>query len=152
MGVLLQPPSLQEMILRVSLRHTLDLLRTWRMPCCWIHHYLIQSRRSGGNRRRSLQVSPLCPFVQVRIFSVCSAFYPKFFSIGPQNQEDPVGKIGAAACGGVTCGGGRGILLLQEMHKRIKLARENMSLVQKLLAVSNRVIEYVIFVDRVVRY
>ena len=44
------------------------------------------------------------------------------------------------------------LLLLQEMHKRIKLARENMSLVQKLLAVSNRVIEYIIFVDRVVRY
>ena len=44
------------------------------------------------------------------------------------------------------------LLLLQEMHKRIKLARENMSLVQKLLAVSNHVIEYLIFVDRVVKY
>ena len=36
--------------------------------------------------------------------------------------------------------------------ERIRLAQGNMDFVQKLLAVSNHVIEYLIFVDRVVKY
>ena len=36
--------------------------------------------------------------------------------------------------------------------ERIKLAQENMNLVQKLQAVSNHLVEYLLLVDRVVRY
>ena len=36
--------------------------------------------------------------------------------------------------------------------EKIRLAQGNMDFVQKLLAVSNHVIEYLIFVDRVVKY
>jgi len=82
-------------------------------------------------------------------------FYSKNFSLGPQNQEDPMGKVvgtpdvkaslvvGATAS--VTPSGGAPPLVT-----RIKLALENMDLVQKLLAVSNRLIEYLIFANRVV--
>ena len=40
----------------------------------------------------------------------------------------------------------------QSLVERIKLAQENKNLVQKLLAVSSHLVEYLIFVDRVVRY
>ena len=40
----------------------------------------------------------------------------------------------------------------QSLVERIKLAQENKNLVQKLLAVSNLLIEYLILLDRVVRY
>ena len=75
------------------------------------------------------------------------AFYSKNFSLGPQNQEDPAGKAAAAphveaplvvgASTSIAPSGGAPPLV-----ERIKLAQENMGLVQKLLAVSNRLIEY----------
>ena len=96
--------------------------------------------------------------------SIRSAFYSKNFSLGPQNQEDPVGKIAGkthveaslvvGASTSIAPSGGAPPLM-----DRIKLAQENMDLVQvrvtecqKLLAVSNRIIEYLILVDRVVSH
>ena len=74
-------------------------------------------------------------------------FYLKNFSLGPQNQEHPAGKAAAAphveaplvvgASTSIAPSGGAPPLV-----ERIKLAQENMDLVQKLLAVSNRLIEY----------
>ena len=91
-------------------------------------------------------------------------FYSKDFSLGPHHQEDPVREVAATplveaslvvgASTSIAPSGGAPPLV-----DRIKLAQENMDLVQvrvtecqKLLAVSNRIIEYLILVDRVVKY
>ena len=91
-------------------------------------------------------------------------FYLKNFSLGPQNQEDHVGKVAdtphveaslvVGASTSIAPSGGA-----PPPMDIIKLAQENMDLLQvhvtecqKLLAVSNRVIEYLILVDRVISH
>ena len=91
-------------------------------------------------------------------------FYPKDFSLGPHHQEDHVREVAATphveaslVVGASTCAVPSGSS--PPPVDRIKLAQENMDLgqvrateCQKLLAVSNRVIEYLILVDRVISH
>ena len=91
-------------------------------------------------------------------------FYSKKFSLGPQNQEDHVGKVAdtphveaslvVGASTSIAPSGGA-----PPPMDIIKLAQENMDLLQvhvtecqKLLVVSNCLIEYLILVNRVLKY
>ena len=92
------------------------------------------------------------------------SFYSRNFSIGPQKQEDHVRKVAATphveaslVVGASTCAVPS--RCSPPPVDRIKLAQENMDLgqvrateCQKLLAVSNRMIEYLILVDRVISH
>ena len=100
-------------------------------------------------------MSPLYPFFQIWIFFIFLAFYMKNFPLGPQNQEDPAGKVAAAphveaslVVGASTSTAPSGSA--PSLVERVKLAQENMGLLQKLLAVSNCLIEYLNFANRVV--
>ena len=92
------------------------------------------------------------------------SFYSRNFSIGPQKQEDHVRKVAATPHveASLVVGASTSAVPLGSApppQNRIELAKENMDLVQvrmtecqKLLAVSNRMIEYLILVDRVVSH
>ena len=91
-------------------------------------------------------------------------FYSKDFPLGPHHQEDPVREVAATPHVEASLVVGVSTSAVPSASApppvdRIKLAQENMDLVQvrvtecqKLLAVSNRIIEYLILVDRVVKY
>ena len=104
------------------------------------------------------------PSLILDILPFAQPFYSKNFLLGPQNQKDPIGIVAgtphveASLVVGVntsiTPSGGA-----PPRVDRIKLARENMGLVQvcmtecqKLLVASYLLIEYLILVDQVVRY
>ena len=77
------------------------------------------------------------------------------FFLGPLNQEDPVGKTGEMprAEAALVVGTNTSVAPLESalpQVDRIKLAQEHDGIVQKLLMVSIRWLEY--FINRVVRY
>ena len=102
-----------------------------------------------------LHVSLLYLLLQSSLFSSLFCFLLEEFFLGPLNLEDPAGKTGempraeAALVVGTNTSVAPSESALPQVD-RIKLAQEHDGIVQKLLMVSIRWLEY--FINRVVRY
>ena len=101
---------------------------------------------TGGNPHRYAYCAHPSEF---GFSSICSDFYPEIVFLGPLNQEDPAKKVAAAPHieASLVVGTSTSVAPLggaPPLPEKIKLAQESLGSVQKLLAVSSRLNEYLV--------